>query len=371
MKKLFLLIVSLFTLACNNVWHKDPLRVSMPLDKQSTFLGVEEIISDIKILPLTYPESVLLSDDNMVKFNNNVILIIDRLHSKSIHIFNKDGSYRATIAANGRGPGEYLDMASIQLLDNEIMVYSHLRQSVLLYDYDGKFVAQKELSHTPYNIYKTADGWWGYMGYGNGQMKERIVRMNADGEITEKLHPTDANILSMMEIEDVFVPSENGLLLRETFSNEIFAFTHSGAKQIANFDFGKYSIPTNYYTQSSPMEAAEALFESDFATINQLFANKNTIAIYIECNINSNPDNKFDSFAYCHENRWKNIKISRNDNLFYKTIKNLTEDDELVLLVEEGHINEFTEKFPQLTNFDKSKLSNRDKHHIVLCKLKH
>ena len=366
MKKLFLLIVSLFTLACNNVGHKDLLRVSMPLDRQDTFVGVEEIISDIEILPLTYPESVLLSDDNMVKFNNNVILIIDRLHSSSIHIFNKDGSYRATIAAKGRGPGEYLDMASIQLLDNEIMVYSHLRQSVFFYDYDGEFVTQKELSHTPYNIYKTADGW-----VGNGQMKERVVRMNHDGEITEKLHPTDANILSMTEIEDVFVPSENGLLLRETFSNGIYAFTHSGTKQIAKFDFGKYSIPTNYYTQSSPTEAAEALLESDFATINQLFANKSTIAIYIECNTNSNPDNKFDSFAYGHENRWKNIKISRNDNLFYKTIKNLTEDDELVLLVEEGHINEFAEKFPQLTNFNKSKLSNRDKHHIVLCKLKH
>ena len=113
MKKLFLLIVSLFTLACNNVGHKDPLRVSMPLDKQSTYVNIEEIISDIEILPLTYPESVLLSDDNMVKFNNDVILIIDRLHSSSIHIFNKDGSYRATIAAKGRGPGEYLDMASI------------------------------------------------------------------------------------------------------------------------------------------------------------------------------------------------------------------------------------------------------------------
>lgn len=371
MKKLPILIISLLAFACNNSSNNDPLLVSMPLDKQATYVAAEEIISDIEILPLTYPDNVLLSDDNTVKFNNDIILIIDRLHSSSMHIFNRDGSYRATIAAKGRGPGEYLDMASVQLLDNEIMVYSNLRKSAFFYDYEGKFIAQKELSHTPYNLYKTADGYWGYMGYGNGQMKERIVRMNADGEIIEKLLPTDANILSMMEIEDVFVPSENGLLLRETFSNGIYAFTHSGAKQIANFDFGKYSIPTNYYTQSSPMEAAEALLESDFATINQLFANKNTIAIYIECNTNSNPDNKFDSFAYGHENRWKNIKISRNDNLFYKTIKNLTEDDELVLLVEEGHINEFTEKFPQLTNFDKSKLSNRDKHHIVLCKLKH
>lgn len=371
MKKLHILIISLLAFACNNSSNNDPLLVSMPLDKQATYVAAEEIISDIDILPLTYPDNVLLSDDNTVKFNNDIILIIDRLHSSSMHIFNRDGSYRATIAAKGRGPGEYLDMASVQLLDNEIMVYSNLRKSAFFYDYEGKFIAQKELSHTPYNLYKTADGYWGYMGYGNGQMAERVVKMSPDGEVTEKLHPTDANILSMMEIEDVFVPSENGLLLRETFSNGIYAFTHSGAKQIANFDFGKYSIPTNYYTQSSPMEAAEALLESDFATINQLFANKNTIAIYIECNTNSNPDNKFDSFAYGHENRWKNIKISRNDNLFYKTIKNLTEDDELVLLVEEGHINEFTEKFPQLTNFDKSKFSNRDKHHIVLCKLKH
>ena len=370
MKKLSLLIILLLVMACNNAEPKDPVQVSMPLDKQSTFVGVEEIISDIDIVPLSYPDNVLLSDDNMVRFNREVILIIDRLHSSSIHIFNNDGSYRATIAAKGRGPGEYLDMASSQLLDDGIMVYSNLRKSAFFYDYDGKFISQKELSHTPYNLHKTADGYWGYMGFGNGQMPERVVRMNPDGEIIEKMHPTEANILSMMEVEDLFVPSEKGLLLRETFVNEIVEFTPSGVERIADFDFGKYSIPANYYTQPSPMAAAETLLESDFATINQLFANKNTIAIYIECNMAGNPENKFDAFAYRYENSWKTIKINRNDHLFYKSIKGLTEDDELVLLVEEGHINEFTEKFPQLTNFDKSKLSNRDKHHIVLC-IKH
>ncbi|MBR4853671.1 MAG: 6-bladed beta-propeller [Alistipes sp.] len=371
MKKLPILIISLLAFACNNSSNNDTLRVSMPLDKQSTFLGVEEIISDIDILPLTYPDNVLLSDDNTVKFNNDIILIIDRLHSSSMHIFNRDGSYRATIAAKGRGPGEYLDMASVQLLDNQIMVYSNLRKSAFFYDYEGKFIAQKELSHTPYNLYKTADGWWGYMGYGNGQMKERIVRMNADGEIIEKLLPTDANILSMMEIEDVFVPSDKGLLLRETFSNEIVALAPSSVERIAYFDFGKYSIPANYYTQSSPMEAAEMLFQSDFATINQLFANKSTLAIYVECNMADNPDNKFDAFAYSHEKSWKAIKIDRNDHLFYKSIKSLTEDDKLLLLVGENYINELAERFPQLADFDKSKFSDRDKHHIVLCKLKH
>lgn len=370
MKKL-LIFISLIVVSCNNEHSNDSQTISVPLDNDNIFTQVEDIVSDINILPLFYPDEVILSSDNLIKADDNVIIFVDRLHSKKIHIFNKDGRYRATIAAEGRGPGEYIDMASTQIVDNMIMVYSYHKKSVLFYDYDGKFVSQCELSHIPYNILKVDNGYWGYMGYGNGQMEERVVKMDTEGEIAQKLLPSDAKIFPMTEVEDIFVPSKFGILLRETFSNSIYVIKDAEAELFLNFDFGKYSIPDNYYGYSSPMKAAESLLQTDFVTINQVYVNNNIIAMYIVCNVNSNPDKAFDALIYNCGTRWQSVKVANGDSLLYKSLKGITPNDELLLLVDEERVKEIADKYPSLLSTDKIEYTKDDKQHIVLCKLKY
>lgn len=365
------LIVYLFIASCSKSHNESVPMIYMPLDKSSTFIEMEELISSVEILPLSYPDEVILSDDNLVKANDNIIIFVDRLHSKKIHIFNKDGGYRATLAAEGRGPEDYLDMASTQIVDNKIMVYSYHKKSALFYDFDRKFIDHSELSFIPYNLYKTDSCYWGYTGYGNGQMAERVVRMNLDGEIVKKYLPTEDNILPTTELEDIFIPSNYGLLFRESISNKIYTIGETGAELFACFDFGKYTIPSNFYTQSSAMEAADLLFKSDFAVINQIVANGNTVVTTIDGVTASDSEKILHAIACYDGSKWSCIKIDSSDHPLFKSLKGITTNNELMLLANEERITDFASKYPSLLNIDKEKYNNSDKYHLVLCKLKH
>ena len=370
MKKLLLSVICLTILACENSSQRDG-RVAMPLDGKQGFTTIENVVSKVQILPLVVTDDVVLSSDNIVKCNDDYIVVIDHLHSGKIYIFGRDGRHRATIAAKGRGPHEYLDMASVQLLDDSIMVYSYHKQSVLYYDYNGKFVGSEKLEFKPYNLYKTDTGYWGYVGFGSGQMSERVVRMDSRGAIIDKYLPTEAKIFSMTEINDIFIECGEGILVRESMMNEISIINDGGASSYMRFDFGKYSIPQQYYEYADPMKAAEMLFAKDFAIIDNLFLCQQGFVMYISRNVQGGKDS-FDVVAIQQDGKWTKLETNKDDTLLHKAVKGVTSENELIILQNEMSIRSFAAKHPQLLPADSLKYitNNEEKYHILLCQLK-
>ena len=370
MKKLLLLVICSAILACENSSQRDG-RVAMPLDGKQGFTTIENVVSKVLVLPLVATEDVVLSSDSIVKCNDDYIVVIDRLHSGKIYIFGRDGHHRATIAAKGRGPNEYLDMASVQLLDDSIMVYSYHKQAVLYYDYNGKFVGSELLEYKPYNLYKTDTGYWGYVGFGSGQMMERVVKMDSRGAIIDKYLPTEAKIFSMTEINDIFIEREEGMLVRESLMNEISIVGESGASSYMRFDFGKYTIPQQYYEYADPMKAAEMLFDMDFAIIDNLFLCQQGLVMYISRNVQGGKPSS-DVVAIMQDGEWICVETNKDDTLLHKAVKGVTSENELIILQDEMSIRSFAAKHPQLlpAAILKNITNNEEKYHIVLCQLK-
>ena len=80
MKKLLILATCLFTIACENSSQKD-VRVTIPIDGKQNFSSIDNIVSKMRVLTLESADNVVLSSDNIVKCNEDYIVIIDRLHS--------------------------------------------------------------------------------------------------------------------------------------------------------------------------------------------------------------------------------------------------------------------------------------------------
>ena len=370
MKKFLILATCLFIIACENSSQKD-VRVTIPIDGKQNFSSIDNIVSKMRVLTLESADNVVLSSDNIVKCNEDYIVIIDRLHSGQIHIFNIDGSYRATIAAKGRGPNEYLDMASVQLSDDRIMIYSYHKQAVLYYDYNGKFIESDQLEYKPYNLHKTDSGYWGYVGFGSGQMKERVVKMDGNGAIIDKYLPTKAKIYSVTEINDIFIECAEGILVRESLMNEISIINDNGASSYMSFDFGKYTIPSQYYEYSDPMKAAKMLFATDFAMIEEFFVLKQGLIMYVSRNMQG-AEQSSDVVAIMRNGEWICIETNKEDALLHKSVKGVTNNDEIVLLQDEASIRTFAEQHSKLLPAAELKniSNNDDKYHIVLCQLK-
>lgn len=362
----YLSLILLGTSACNKL-SDDGSVMDIPLEDENTFSKQENIISQFEIIPLSAPDNVILSNDNIFKYNEDIMILIDRLHSGKVHIFNRDGSYRASISAKGRGPNEYLDMASCQLFNDCIVIYSYHKKGVLFYDYDANFITKKGLSFTPYNLYCIEDGYWGYIGFGNGQISERVVKLNQDGDIVTKILPTDANILPMTEVEDVFIPSDMGIIVRESFVNGLSLISNDIGSSFVKFNFGDYSIPSKYYNYSSPMKAAEELFKSDFATINQVLANNDILAVNVECHKQSESDDEFDVLLFFKNNKWSAIKVDKNNELLYRSVKGITPNNELILLLNEDTVKNYSHLFKSVNI--KSDKNNNGEYFIVLCEL--
>ena len=362
----FLSLIVLVTPACEESANDGPI-IEMRLEDEDNFFKQENVISQFEAIPLSTPENVILSNDNILKYNKDIMILIDRLHSGKVHIFNRDGSYRASISAKGRGPNEYLDMASCQLFNDCIVIYSYHKKGVLFYDYDANFITKKGLSFTPYNLYCIEDGYWGYMGFGNGQISERVVKLNQDGDIVTKILPTDANILPMTEVEDVFIPSDMGIIVRESFVNGLSLISNDIGSSFVKFDFGDYSIPSKYYNYSSPMKAAEELFKSDFATINQVLANNDILVVNIECHKQSELDDEFDVLLFLKNNNWTAIKVDKNNELLYRSVKGITPNNELILLLNEDTVENYSHLFKGMDI--KNVKNNNVEYFIVLCKL--
>lgn len=53
--------------------------------------------------------------------------------SRSLHVYNPDGSYLMKLAGEGRGPGEFLSISNLQSHSNRLLFYDSQLQRILMY----------------------------------------------------------------------------------------------------------------------------------------------------------------------------------------------------------------------------------------------
>ena len=103
--------------------------------------------SYFEIIPLETNDSCLIATVTRMDLVNDKIVVYDEM-AQGAYIFNKDGSYHATVRAIGNGPGEYPpDIIDIMVSKKYIGVLVP-PFGIMLYDFDGKFVKKLSLEGT-------------------------------------------------------------------------------------------------------------------------------------------------------------------------------------------------------------------------------
>ncbi|WP_162416379.1 6-bladed beta-propeller [Cyclobacterium roseum] len=79
-----------------------------------------------------------------VLFHQDRIYTLDIFGCKCIHIFNKSGKYMSKIDAYGEGPGQYLDLDDLAVVEEELVLLGVYPRKIMWFSLEGEFL--RELS---------------------------------------------------------------------------------------------------------------------------------------------------------------------------------------------------------------------------------
>ena len=346
-----------------NVVRFDPNSKEMIYEPQALF-------SSIQVISLHAPEDVIINTEGNFMFDGNRFYFVDPNIRKCVDIFDIQGEYIGSVAAQGRSETEYLEINSTQVIDSLVAIYSYHNKAVYYYDANGRFVKKDVLACSPRTVFKDKDHYWGYNGFANGQMPERVVEIDEKGIVAAKYLPSSAVIIPMSERATVFTSCDSLLLIRETLSDEIHAIdARKEVRTFLKFDFGKYSIPPTYFTQANPYDAATQLLSSDFATIDRFYINNHHAVVGVNFQFGSQEGRVLPTIGISDGDTWRWLKAEEEGpmSLFHSSLRGLTPDSRMILVAEKEPIEAFAKAHPDLVG--QVEYSN-DNPCLVLCKIK-
>jgi hypothetical protein len=112
-------------------------------------LNLDSVINFTKYILLEDSEKSLFRDAHKVLIKENKIFILDII-SKSVLIFNTDGTFINKVGNIGQGPGEFTNPTDFDIdLDGNVFIYNGAKKEILKYNTQGLFM--KSLK-TPFDI---------------------------------------------------------------------------------------------------------------------------------------------------------------------------------------------------------------------------
>ncbi len=313
-------------------------------DKESTS-QIKAVFESATILPLEQSEdSMVASNSELLEFNGDYYLI--NKQQRSCHRFDKDGKFKNVIGHSGRAGNEYLDIASVQVDGEDILIYSTLTQKLYRYSVEGEFLGAFETGIRAQQLLKVGDKYYGYFGYDNGQQKERVLLYNNAFEPIDKYLPSSAKLIVFSEGVAPISQQGDMVNVRETYSNCIFQLLDDGevSTPIA-FDFGGYNISPEVFTQTDPMKAVGIMLAKDFASIVRYKTNPN--CSLVEVIFQMTDQRTYTMVGVGDENdnfKWVTASAEGDNAMLYFTARNTSEDGTVIALVDQDFVKEFDAK---------------------------
>lgn len=223
-----------------------------------------ELFAGAEVVPLTLPEGQVLP---VVHWGQQaagewfLTSVSDRIYR-----FDRTGRLLNAIGRPGRGPGEWEQIHSVTVSGDTVWVWDGFAARLHTYRRDGVFVGEEELSRRATSVYKEGGEVWAYLNYANDYGPERVVLLDAAGEVRAAMLPSAAQLIQVTESRPQFIRCGERLLLRECWSPDVYALWPQGAQLACHVDFGENAIREEIFSMER-MAGAMALLESDWAVL--------------------------------------------------------------------------------------------------------
>lgn len=291
MGKLFFLLLLVFAaLACDNsntlFDNKDCIIINTEDGRK---IALSEFCSNINYLPLESNSTNLIGHINKVSFSKDKIYIFDS-KTMRILIFNNKGKYFARTNSNGRGPGEYLNIAdfSIDTRNNTIYIWDNGNHKVILLDQDGKFIRERHFKLHATNFSQFSENSFAYFTCNNPN-PDFFNRESYNIILTDSNNTFVNNFLPITDLEDLrfeesgsFIKYQNGVNFTIPFDNTIYCVTENNCEAKYHVKFSNYEIPNQVFaTYNKEFKRGERNASTAFAKfLDEINSNKYAMGIH-------------------------------------------------------------------------------------------
>ena len=225
-------------------------RISISSLEEYSTLKFSEIFDDVEYLKLETKNESLIGEVYEIDYFQENYYVLDKIKSKSIFIFDKEGHYKGRLGENGKGPEEYVFPQSLEIdqFNKELLVYNSDGKSIIKYDYNGAYkntlnfdfyirtfsVLEKDLYALYFNHKKNHKEKVG--------VEYDLMLMNSKGKVIDKLFPFKEERPSSTHM--FFSHSkDNQTLFSPGFDDIIYNYTNKSFKPKYFIDFGKHRLP--------------------------------------------------------------------------------------------------------------------------------
>lgn len=298
-----------------------------------------DYFDQVIIVPLDTIEQALFSDNATVYAHAEDYFVVDHLSSGKVYRFDSVGRYKNSIGQIGSGPKEYLVLSDFSINDqNEIEIYSRLNNAKMYYKLDGAFLRKTSIADPFTKAISVQGNDYIYAGYNNVVGKGRISKCDTAGNPLWYLLSSEPKVLMMDEVTPVFSRHADRLFVRETFNDTIYSIKDNSIEALYRFDFGKYTIPYEFWTQDNTDKSTMILLNSDFATIRRFCQNEAYSLAEIQLQKDMGAELRFGyGLQNIKQGKWRWFFFDQSTDakvLFSESARTLTDRNEVVFLLE-------------------------------------
>ena len=209
-------------------------------------ISFSELFDKIEIIPLETNKECIIGIARKIIFHKEIFFIEDRLNNEVL-LFNKNGTFRNKIGHIGRGPGEYLVLNDFEIdIQNDLVKILSVDPSrVISYDFNGKHtntIKIDKMVAPSFFCLAYPDTIYFYSLFDPIKISSYSIK-NAKffNDYDQDLEFSIYSIGKTRRLSP-FYKYKDVVLLTETFSNEVYSYSHDGLSCKLKWDFGSHSF---------------------------------------------------------------------------------------------------------------------------------
>lgn len=307
MKPIYSIALCLIICGCSQSTANTALD-SIPVEFSSSDKAFSDALKEIDLTILDESTCLLGSALSMYSAGENYILV-DKMNGR-ISRFSGEGNFLNEIGRKGNGPQEYLDMTNVQVSSDTLVVFSY-PDKILRYNVNGDFISENRSVQLGQSSFIGKNGSvFTYHGYST-LTPYRLVAYDSDNTETGYL-PYDCKVLTLTLGNDMFCSCGDEIYMLDSYSPSVYKIDDEGCTEFISFDFGKYSIKSDFFNFSDPFESADFLLSHNFAVLDRFIGDSRQKMVQIS--VQHHNGSGFVIYGYAKDDSWKWFKLPKGSD---------------------------------------------------------